>query len=119
MALAGRMPRRRRLRFVASPSRRPTGSQIRGAPGPIWWRFASLRPMTEADAEKREKAEIGGDAAVRPSISSCPAFVRVHLLPTFLVSSDAETMHPQSSRPSQRDNARDGHTKKPGKPGIM
>ena len=31
------MPRRRRLRFVASPSRRPTGSQIRGAPGPIWW----------------------------------------------------------------------------------
>ena len=42
MALAGRMPRRRRLRFVTSPSRRPTGSQTRGAPGPIWWRFASL-----------------------------------------------------------------------------
>ena len=41
MALAGPMPRRRRLRFVASPSRRPTGCRF-SAPGPIRRRFASL-----------------------------------------------------------------------------
>ena len=38
MAPAGPMPRRRRSLFRASPSRRPTGSQARGA------RFGGLRP---------------------------------------------------------------------------
>ena len=30
------------MRRAATGPTRPTGSQIRGAPGPIWWRFASL-----------------------------------------------------------------------------
>jgi hypothetical protein len=40
------MTRKGRSRLVltgpAHFSRRPTGSQTRGAPKPIWWRFASL-----------------------------------------------------------------------------
>ena len=43
--LAGRMPRQSRSLFAASPSRRPTGSQARGALGPIRRRFASRRRL--------------------------------------------------------------------------
>jgi len=39
------MPRWRRPNFGASPSRRPTGSLVRGAPRPIRRRFASRRRL--------------------------------------------------------------------------
>ena len=43
--MTGLIPRRRRSLFGTSPSRRPTGSQARGALGPIWLRFASRRRL--------------------------------------------------------------------------